>query len=144
MKNAENFCWWKSNLYLKWILLYLVDFTRNKCWTIQNHLVLFVRYIHTNFELVGVCIKLALISSSYSIRNHMTTLLLISSMTHSVWNIFVQPPMHISNFDIPITSLYLNSRNIEVKHLCFFKRRGHATLEHIGATRRNRCILAHK
>ena len=96
------------------------------------------------FELVGVCIKLALISSSYSIRNHMTTLLLISSMTHSVWNIFVQPPMHISNFDIPITSLYLNSRNIEVKHLCFFKRRGHATLEHIGATSRNRRMLAHK
>ena len=86
----------------------------------------------------------SLISSSYSIWNHMTTLLLISSMTHSVWNIFVQPPMHISNFDIPITSLYLNSRNIEVKHLCFFKRRGHATLEHIGATHRNRCILAHK
>ena len=96
------------------------------------------------FELAGVCIKLALISSSYSIRNHMTTLLLISSMTHSVWNIFVQPPMHISNFDIPITSLYLNSRNIEVKHLYFFKRRGHATLEHIRATRRNIRILAHK
>ena len=113
-------------------------------WLISQEINVWLLKIIWSFEWVGVCIKLALISSSYSIRNHMTTLLLISSMTHSVWNIFVQPPMHISNFDIPITSLYLNSRNIEVKHLCFFKRRGHATLEHIGATSRNRCILAHK